>query len=88
MKVYVLLEEGSWDYEFTNNIEVYTKFEDALNKFNELVKTAEADMKEWTEEVVSEQEIEQGVAAYFSTYEDGDYTRLHDTITISEKEVK
>lgn len=85
--VYVLLEEGSWDYEFTNNMAVYANFKDALKEFNKLVKQAKSDMKEWTDDISSEQDVTPGIAAYFSIYEDGDYTRLHNTITISKKEV-
>ena len=52
--VYVLSEEGSWDYEFTNHTEVYANFEDALKSFKNLVRSAKLDMEEWTDEAVSE----------------------------------
>ena len=87
--VYVLKEEGSWDYEPTNYTEVYENFEDALKAFKEKVKTSEADMQDWTEDAVSDTTInESEQTASFETYEDGDFNRLHDTITISRKEVK
>lgn len=86
--VYVLLEEGSWDYEFTNHTEVYAKYEDALKSFKNLVKSAKLDMKEWTEDAVEIQHIDKDTEqASFEIYEDGDFTRLHDTITILRKEV-
>lgn len=85
--VYVLSEDGSWDYEFTNDIEVYSNFKDALKAFEDKVKLAKSDMKEWNDEAVCEQDINEE-SAYFCVYEDGDYTRLHDTIMIEKKEVK
>lgn len=88
--VYVVAEEGSWDYEFTNHTEVYASFGDAVNSFKNLARVARQDMLEWTDEdsiTQSEQIDEEKQTASFEIYEDGDFTRLHDTITITKKEV-
>ena len=88
--VYVVAEEGSWDYEFTNHTEVYASFGDAVNSFKNLARVARQDMLEWTSEdsiTQSEQIDEEKQTASFEIYEDGDFTRLHDTITITKKEV-
>ena len=88
--VYVIQEEGSWDYESTHHTEVYASFGDALNSFKNLARGAKQDMLEWTSEdaiVQSEQIDEEAGTANFQIYEDGDFTKLHDTITITRKEV-
>lgn len=88
--VYVVAEEGSWDYEFTNHTEVYASFGDAVNSFRNLARVARQDMLEWTSEdsiTQNEQIDEEKQTASFEIYEDGDFTRLHDTITITKKEV-
>lgn len=88
--VYVVAEEGSWDYEFTNHTEVYASFGDAVNSFKNLARVARQDMLEWTSEdsiTQNEQIDEEKQTASFEIYEDGDFTRLHDTITITKKEV-
>ena len=88
--VYVIQEEGSWDYEFTHHTEVYASFGDALNSYKNLVRVARSDIREWiNDDQISESEQidEEAGAAVFETYEDGDFTRLHDTITITKKEV-
>ena len=88
--VYVIQEEGSWDYETTNHTEVYASFGDALNSYKNLVRVARSDMHEWiSDDQISESEQidEEAGTANFKTYEDGDFTRLHDTVTITKKEV-
>lgn len=88
--VYVIQEEGSWDYETTNHTEVYASFGDALNSYKNLVRVARSDMHEWiSDDQISESEQidEEAGTASFEIYEDGDFTRLHDTITITKKEV-
>ena len=88
--VYVVAEEGSWDYEFTNHTEVYASFGDAVNSFKNLARVARQDMLEWTSEdsiTQNEQIDEEKQTASFEIYEDGDFTKLHDTITITKKEV-
>jgi len=88
--VYVIQEEGSWDYEFTNHTEVYASFGDAVNSFKNLARVARQDMLDWISEdsiVQSEQIDEEAGTASFEIYEDGDFTRLHDTISITKKEV-
>ena len=88
--VYVIQEEGSWDYETTNHTEVYASFGDALNSYKNLVRVARSDMHEWiSDDQISESEQidEEAGTASFETYEDGNFNRLHDTITITKKEV-
>ena len=88
--VYVIQEEGSWDYETTNHTEVYASFGDALNSYKNLVRVARSDIREWiSDDQISESEQidEEAGTASFETYEDGAFTRLHDTITITKKEV-
>ena len=89
--VYVVTEEGSWDYEDTLLTEVYASYEEALKRYNSLKKTAQDDMKEWDDEsgmTVENEQIDQDAeSAEFQIYQDGDYTRFHDTITITRKEV-
>lgn len=90
--VYVVTEEGSWDYEDTLLTEVYSSFEEALKRYNSLKKTAQDDMKEWDDDsgmTVEDEQIDQDAeSAEFQIYQDGDYTRFHDAITITRKEVR
>lgn len=85
MKVYVIGEEGSWDYELTHHVEAYASFEDAVNSYRNLVKNARLDMKEQVKNdiVESEQIDEEAETASFEIYKDGYYTQFHDTIEIS-----
>ena len=88
--VYVIQEEGSWDYASTHHNEVYASFGDALNSYKNLVRVARSDIREWiSDDRISESEQidEEAGTASFEIYEDGDFTRLHDTITITKKEV-
>lgn len=88
--VYVIQEKGSWNYEFTHHTEVYASFGDALNSYKNLVRVARSDIREWISDgriSESEQIDEEAGTANFETYEDGDFTRLHDIITITKKEV-
>lgn len=89
--VYVVTEEGSWDYEDTLLTEIYASYEEALKRYNNLKKTAQADMKEWDDDsdmTVENEQIDQDAeSAEFQIYQDGDYTRFHDTIIITRKEV-
>lgn len=85
--VYVVAEEGSWD---TNHTEVYASFGDAVNSFKNLARVARQDMLEWTSEdsiTQNEQIDEEKQTASFEIYEDENFTRLHDTISITKKEV-
>lgn len=89
--VYVVTEEGSWDYEDTLLTEIYASYEEALKRYNSLKRTAQADMKEWDDDsgmTVENEQIDQDAeSAEFQIYQDGDYTRFHDTIIITRKEV-
>ena len=88
--VYIITEEGSWDYEDTLHTEVYSSFEEALKSYNNLKSTAQADMREWLSEpdIAEDEQIDRDTEqAEFQIYQEGDYTRFHDTITITRKEV-
>ena len=89
--VFVLVDTGSWDYEYSNDVKVFNTFDDALTAFTEQVETAKQDMSEWCDEDDLEcDEVEVNRVhqeASFSIYERGDYSRLHDDINIYKKEV-
>ena len=88
--VYVIQEEGNWGYGSTHHTEVYASFGDALNSYKNLARVARSDIREWiSDDQISESEQidEEAGTASFEIYEDGDFTRLHDTITITKKEV-
>lgn len=88
--VYIITEEGSWDYENTLHTEVYSSFEEALKSYNNLKSAAQLDIREWLSEpdIVEDEQIDRDTEqAEFQIYQEGDYTRYHDTITITRKEV-
>lgn len=88
--VYVITEAGSWDYEHTLHTEVYAGYEEALKSYNNLKKVAQLDMREWLNEsdIVEDEQIDQDTeSAEFQIYKEEDFTRYHDTITITRKEV-
>lgn len=88
--VYVITEAGSWDYEHTSHTEVYASYEEALKSYNNLKKVSQLDMREWLNEsdIVEDEQIDQDTeSAEFQIYKEEDFTRFHDTITITRKEV-
>lgn len=89
--VYVVAEEGSWDYEFTNHTEVYASFGDALNSFKNLARSAGLDMREWVRDPSkleeSEQIDEETQTASYKVCNIDNEIYFHDTITITKKEV-
>ena len=74
--VYVVTEEGSWDYEDTLLTEIYASYEEALKRYNSLKRTAQADMREWDDDsgmTVENEQIDQDAeSAKFQIYQDGD----------------
>ena len=89
--VYVLDEEGSWDFEYTTNCECFSGFKPALNRFKELRDQAIKDMNEWLDEdeiETNESINEEREQASFEIYEAGNYPRLHNNINIHKEEVK
>lgn len=90
--VYVLKEEGVWDYESASSTEVFNDFHTAVRAFEQKVKDAKTDMNDWLtpdEQDISEQEInEESETANFEICEDGNFSRLHCCINIIKKEVK
>lgn len=89
--VYVLSEEGSWDYEDTSTIEIFKNFNSGLKAFFKKVKDVEQDMKEWCDEddLQSEKpDVQRDTQyAYYEIYEDGDFDRLHSVVKLEKKEV-
>lgn len=88
--VYVVIESGSWDYEFTNSTSVFDSFEKALKEYKELIKRTKQDMEEWADEEDLEIEEDTNIekeSASFSMYENGDYSRLHNDITVTKQEI-
>lgn len=88
--VYVVIENGSWDYETTNSISVFDSFEKAFKEYQDLIETTKQDMKEWANEEdldIEENIDEDNESASFSMYECGDYTRLHNDIVIEKQEI-
>lgn len=89
--IFIIQEEGCWNGELIHHTEAYASFGDALNSFKNLVRVAGLDMREWVRDPSkleeSEQIDEEAGTASFETYESGNFTRLHDTITITKKEV-
>lgn len=88
--VYVIIENGSWDYEMTNGCSVFESFQKELAKYKELVKETKQDMENWADE--EDLSIEEMVDtkeknASFSMYENGNYVKLHSDIFIYKKEV-
>ena len=88
--IFIIQEEGCWDGELIHHTEAYASFGDAVNSFKNLARVARSDIREWiSEDQISESEQidEEAGTASFETYESGDFTRLHDTISITKKEV-
>lgn len=88
--VYVVIENGSWDYETTNSVSVFDNFEKALKEYQDLIQTTKQDMEEWADE--EDLDIEENIdkdneSASFSMYECGDYSRLHNDIVIEKQEI-
>lgn len=89
--IFIIQEEGCWNGELIHHTEAYASFGDALNSFKNLARVARSDIREWVRDPSkleeSEQIDEEAETASFETYESGNFTRLHDTITITKKEV-
>lgn len=87
--VYVLLETGSWDYEPSCSVEIFKDFNTALTRFEQKIIEAKTDMNNWIEKEDTDEDkvIDKDYASY-EIFEAGDFTRLHDSITITREEVK
>lgn len=88
--VYVVQEEGSWNYESTNHTEVYASFGDALNSYKNLVRVARSNIREWiSDDQISESEQidEETQTASYKVCNKDNEIYFHDTITITKKEV-
>ena len=91
MKVYQVIENGSWDYEPTFYTKTFSNFENALKQFENRAKLGEQDILEWCDkkDVKGEKNINRGEKkAYFELYEDGYFDKLHITISLNEIEVE
>lgn len=88
-KIYVISEDGAWDYESSHYTTIHTTFKDALEEYKLLVNQSRHNMNEWTDASEEDEQIdEDSEGAKFEIWEDGDYTRLHDVIRIEKREVK
>lgn len=89
--VYVLLETGSWDYEPSCSVEIFKDFDVALTHFEQKIIEAKIEMKNWIDEDdIDEDKIidkDKDYASY-EISETGDFTRLHNSLTITREEVK
>lgn len=92
--VFVLLENGSWDYETTEDCQIHTDFDKVYNEFLQKVECAKSDILNFVDEedVESEEEGElNGKDTEFykiSIWECGDWTKTHCDITIRRMEVQ
>lgn len=90
--VYILTEEGVWDYESVSSVEVFNDFHTAIRAFEQKVKDAKTDMNDWLnpdEQDICEQEIDkESESANFEINEDGNFSKLHCCINLVKKEVK
>lgn len=89
--VYVLVENGIWDYEQefnSNNTMVYDNFEKAFEEYTTRKNQALEDMKNFVseDEIAVEENVEKEYAE-ISIYENGDYTKTHCDIYVIKKEV-
>lgn len=91
MKVYLLVENGCWDFENTNTELLFKDYEKAKIEYLQKVKNAKEDMFEnWMEEEfceINEKIDDEKKYCCFDIYENGDYSRLHDTILLEEIEI-
>lgn len=86
--VYVVVENGSWDYEFTNNISVFDNFEKAKEEYTRQVESAKVDMLDFVdEEDIEIERNENNEDLEFSIYELGDYTKNHCDIKVNKLEI-
>ena len=81
-KVYLLIDEGCYDYEGGTDVRVYADYENAKQDFDD---SRAQLIAEWIDD--GSWVIECDKEDFFSVCEDGDYTRSHATLSIVEKEV-
>lgn len=96
MKVYLIVEFGSWDYEENDKVDtmIFATYEKAKEEFIKRVEQTKEDMfNGWfdiedKEQYTVEEDIDdKNKYCSYSIYESGDYTRLHNDITLQEMEV-
>lgn len=89
--VYVLHESGSWDYEQTVDIQIFSEFNKALNVFTQKVADTKTNLREWCDEddLIEDEDMnkDEGRASY-SGYQEDEYEKLHYEIYIEKMEVK
>ena len=81
-KVFVLINDGCYDYEGGVDVQVYADYEKAKRDFENsraLLIANWIDCGSWVIECDKED--------FFSVCEEGDYTRSHTTISIVEKDI-
>lgn len=87
--VFVLIENGMWDYEQTNNCTVFDSFEKAREQYIEQIKLAKEDMLNFADEkdIDFEENKDDAENLEFSIYEVGDYTKNHCDISVKKLEI-
>ena len=88
--VFILRDEGSWDYEHTSSADVFATFDLALEEFKKRIVKSKQDMETWcSKEDIKEDQLidrENNYASY-DTYEQDEYDRLHNTLIVERKEI-
>jgi hypothetical protein len=81
-KVYLIIDEGCFDYDCGTDVRVYADHEKAKQDFDDC---REQLIAEWIDD--GSWVIECDKEDFFSVCEDGDYTRSHAAISIVEKDI-
>jgi hypothetical protein len=89
--IYLLTIEGCWDYEQSLDHKIFKEFKPALESFQNEMKNAKADLREWvsTEDDLDEDEQIRICEefAYYEGYETGEFSKLHCLVRLERKEV-
>ena len=78
-KIYLVLKNGSYDYEGYNDADIYSSKEEAVAALKECAAVEKNDNKEWF--------VAADTDEYFCIHEEGDYTRNHVEMKIVEKTI-
>lgn len=89
--LYIVTDDGCWDYERTHKLFVFKTFDKALECFEERAKMGRSDMLEWLDDPDDLEESKsvnrETETAYYDIWEDGDSERLNNIIRIEKVEV-
>lgn len=81
-KVYLIIDEGCYDYEGSTDVRVYADYEKAKQDFDD---SREELIAEWIDG--GSWVVDCDKKDFFSVCEEGDYTRSHANLTIVEKDI-